>query len=275
MGSPAFFSNHLLPHTEAWVVQTEILKVSIYNTPLPSGQYVGYINALIAGLIADGNWQILDRMWIFTTEQQQHAWLTIVNPTGLNKAWPGYITEVNMSSRWSTSGYNTDGGASEYLDTGYSPSNNATHYAGSNCSFGFYCATNNTPTGQLMGCYGGGGNYALILPVSSTGHSVWAANDSTQSTGTNSYSSSIGLWAAGRNSSNTHAQKWLNGASPPEIGGYPLNGVPTETMYIGTLNNSGSPLGGANVTIAMAFTGSGSINQLNLYSRINTFLMEI
>jgi hypothetical protein len=177
MGSPAFFTNHQLPHTEAYNAQL----ISASNTasvPAPSGQYKGWINAFISGLIGDNNWYPLDRLWLFATEQQVHAYISLINPNGLNNApWPTNVSSVNNPAWASGEGFTGDLTGMRYLSTGYSPSSSAVNLQMDNMSIGVYCRSGSLPAiGQYygtMGTDGSGGQRLLGFLNGNQNYSVY------------------------------------------------------------------------------------------------------
>jgi len=47
----------------------------------PSEMFIDSLNTFVATLKLNGIWTELDRLWIFATEQEQHAKVSLVNPT--------------------------------------------------------------------------------------------------------------------------------------------------------------------------------------------------
>src|SRR5579885_3571333 len=74
--------------------ETETLLWLNQLTTKPSAWYIMNVDRLIYQLKACNIWYQLDRFWVFATEQQQHARVSLINPIA-NGTWPTNITEVN------------------------------------------------------------------------------------------------------------------------------------------------------------------------------------
>src|SRR5260370_52743 len=83
----------------------------------PSAKWTSALDHFIRECIIHSNWYKFDRLWIFATETQANARITIVNPHP-SSAWPTNITEVNTPGWVSDSGYKSNGSTS-YLNTNY------------------------------------------------------------------------------------------------------------------------------------------------------------
>ena len=79
------------------------------------------INTLVVVLKRFGAWSLIDRLWLFASETQQAATISLVNP--LSTA----ITEVNSPAWVADQGYTSDG-LTSYLDTNFNPSTQALKY---------------------------------------------------------------------------------------------------------------------------------------------------
>src|ERR1700722_4642317 len=119
----------LLPETEAW------LRQAIQYGGKPSWYYIKSIDNFIRQLIFDGNWSLFDRLWLFATEQRQHATISLVNPKGISAPWPTNIMEVNPQFLlWNPlTGYRNGGSGNgistnSYLNTNYNPSTQGVNF---------------------------------------------------------------------------------------------------------------------------------------------------
>ena len=91
----------LLPETKSWLAVLP---------SRPSAQVINAVNTFIRTCIADGNWQLLDRFWLFAQDIQANAVYSIVNPTSTA------CTQVNSPTWTQYQGY-TGNGSNMYLNT--------------------------------------------------------------------------------------------------------------------------------------------------------------
>jgi hypothetical protein len=117
-------------------------------TPQPSLLYKIAVNNLVKQLKTDGNWGKLDRFWIHATEEQQHATISLVNPSSTP------ISEVNSPTWTASQGYTGDG-ASSYLNTNFNPASGGAHFTTGSACLGIYSRTNTAVDGFDMGAYDG------------------------------------------------------------------------------------------------------------------------
>jgi hypothetical protein len=237
-------------------------------TVSPSNNYISNLTTLVVQLKAAGIWGQLDRMWIFATEQQQHARISIVNPTS------SQITEVN-SPTWTTlSGY-TGNGSSSYLNTNYNPNSNGVNYTLNNVSYGAYILTNIRSTTQIdIGCNNtSGGTIIMNTNFSVANCIVSYVNDSTGQINGTETSTSVGLTSAIRTASSTSTQ-YRNGVNQTVSNTPVSTAVPNINIYILAENISGSANSFSTRKISMVFFGSGSINQLAFYNAFQIFAIQ-
>jgi len=228
-------------------------------TPQPSALYKEAINTLIKQLKSDGNWNKLDRLWNFATEYQQHATISIVTPTSTA------ITEVNSPTWVASLGY-TGNGTTQYLDTGFNPSSGGM-YTQNNGSIGFYSRTNSDlASGVDMGCSYGASTITIFARNTNT---FYNRINAASSTGV-SNADSRGFFAGSRSSSTT--QLGFKNGSQVSSGSQTSNALVNYNMYIMAYNyNGGGPANWTTRQYAMAFIGTGAIDQGTLYAAIQTF----
>src|SRR3990167_3364982 len=110
-----------------------------YITQLASGRpnYIHQrrVDTLVEGLKQDGNWRLLDRLWIFAQPLQELSRVSLVNPTSTQ------ITEVNAPTWTANQGY-TGNGVNMYLNTNFNPSTQGVNYVLNSGSLGAYNRTN-------------------------------------------------------------------------------------------------------------------------------------
>ena len=250
--------------TLAWINQLSL--------PKPSSLYKMKVDFLIKNLKEFGIWNQLDRLWVFSTEQQAHARVSLVNPSGINSAWPSNITEVNNPTWTRLKGY-TGNGTSAYLNTNYTESTNGINATQNNVSTGIWC-TNKAITGSTEVDFGSNNGGSEILSQYWNGNLNAYVNSASGGVYTG-YGNTLGLTAMQRTSSSS-INILKNGvviSTPAENS----TGVATTQTYIMTQNVSGSPQAGVYSTrrYSIFFIGSGNINQVLLYNILQRFAMEI
>ncbi|HWY97914.1 MAG TPA: hypothetical protein VNY36_02405 [Bacteroidia bacterium] len=288
MGASQFFTNHLLPHTEAYTAQ--LVSASIANSkPYPSGQYVGYVNALIAGLIIDNYWYELDRMWIFAAEQRVHAQLSIVNPSGLNASWPVALSEQTNGGTltWNAgqgyTNYHSGAITPAYLDLMWKPSDGPNFYDNS-AAIGVYSYSDINLAGTWDVGAADATNIASLTCGNGFNKGGYLNNDSTHLylySNSNHHTGSLTTLTRYSNV-NVHYEGGLVGygtasASParPTVNAYALtynlNGTPahsTTTPPPGLIMNAGRLL-------SMVFFGAGALDQTAFYNTFQAFATAI
>ncbi len=252
--------------------------------PKPSMTYLLSVDYLIKQFKSTGIWPFLDRFWIFATEQQAHARVSIVNPKGINSTWPSNITEQSSPSWARLRGY-TGNGSSSYLLSNYNPStSDAVSYKLNSGSLGVYLIGTEsdiyaTPMGGYIGT--SPSNYIrLCTPVWSPGlgkyYYAWNINDSTQSSLVLSTSQSpvTGLFSATRINSSTTAL-YRNGNL---ITTYSANSssIPNLNIPIMAVNDNGTFTAFSSNTYAMAYicSASSAAGALLIYNIFQTFAMQ-
>ncbi len=132
------------PATTAWV------NAVIAAGGTVSGAQQGYVNTLITGLKADGNFLTSDRLWLYGSENTQQAGIDIIN----------LATWTNHGQTFSANHGYTGDGATTYGDTGFIESTGgAQNYVSGNSCFGFYGLTSGLSSGKAMGTTSGSASY--------------------------------------------------------------------------------------------------------------------
>ena len=249
-----FFNYTLLPETTAYLAQC---------TTQPSALWTNALNTYIRQMIIDGNWQLLDRMWILASDNQQNARISIVNPTSTQ------ISEVSSPSWTKDQGY-TGNGTSSYLNTNWNPATQGVQYTLNNASVGLY--TRNAPAaapGTAICGNGVAGNGTALLIINRTSLDDFIINSATVSTKT--AKASGGLYSVNRTSS-TIVSPYYNGSL--YTGGsfvQASTSVQSINVFICAYNSNGAAAGWVTNQISMFFVGSGSIDQTKLYNAFTTF----
>jgi len=228
-------------------------------TPQPSTAFKIAINTLVLTLKSDGNWARLDRLWIHGVESQQHARISLVNPTSTA------ITEVNSPAWTANFGYATNG-SNQYLNTNYNASTNGVNYLLDSSSFGFYGNISGIALGYSMGC--NDGTRRIQMGPRVNGQFYYAINTTTLSLPNNTVSQ--GSFAVARTGQNA-SQAYVNGS---QIHSNTLTSSlrPNYNNYVGCENASGTA-GSFNTLTQLSFSwfGGGTISQLALHNALHTF----
>jgi len=232
-------------------------------TVQPSGAYKSAINTLVKQLKLDGNWQLLDRLWIHATEIQQHARVSLVNPSSTK------ITEVNSPTFTANQGY-TGNGTNMYLNTNYSFLNSSVQFTQNLASIGIYSRTNLLTANKID--FGAttdisGGKDTFINPYSSGGSYFYNVNGGVLLSGS-ANSNTLGMHSALRSASNLLIG-YRNGIQQHS------SAVSSQTMtslnaFVLARNDLGSAAFFSNRQISLTFIG-GNVNQSTFYNAIQTF----
>jgi hypothetical protein len=175
----------------------------------------GRVDTLIKALKAHSLFSMIDRLWLWAGESDTHqATIDIVNL--------GVLT-VNNSPTFGASGY-TGNTFNTSLDSGIQPSTFSGNYSLNSASFAFYETDNGTASNaNTTGTNGTSPTTTISTFAFST---LWAytINNGAFNNGTNTASTTQGMWGVGRTSS-TATALYRNGSSTPVLS----NGSDTST----------------------------------------------
>ncbi|MBA3682502.1 MAG: hypothetical protein H0W73_15260 [Bacteroidetes bacterium] len=227
-------------------------------TPQPSLTFKVAVNDLVKQLKEQNSWQYLDRLWIFATEYQQHATISLKNPT------TGTLTEIS-SPTWTTGlGYNGNG-SSQYLDTNFAPATGG-QYALNNASFGIYSRTNsNSGTPVDIGVYTG--TYANSIQARTS--NVLQPRINCASSGSIANTDSRGLFSVTRSSS-TLFSAYKNGVLQADVSNT-STALATNKFFIMANCSNGTASNWSTRQYSLAFIGTGNIDQTKLYLVLQAF----
>jgi hypothetical protein len=232
---------------------------------MPSKHYIMALDDLIHGLKDDGNWQLLDRLWIFATEHKDNAQVSIVNP------WSTRITEVNNPTWTKLLGYQGDG-SSSYLNSNFNPYTQAVNYKTSNASFGVYSQSNVAANGNVdIGGVDSSGIRAIYQDSQNALGQV-SVNINDNGGEFAAISNSLSLICTQRISSNT-IYTYQRGLRFGTIS-YTVAGIPNIIVNILSYNNDGSPSLFGTRAVSLVYLG-GAMDQFLFYHRIQTFATKI
>src|SRR6185312_965945 len=192
-------------------IETMVWRNQLSN-PKPSTTYLQRIDTLIRNLKEAGIWSQLDRFWVFATEQQSHAKISLVNPNGINAPWPSGIIENNSPTWTRLKGY-TGNGTNMYLNTQYIAKNSGLVSSG-NISYMVYCVSNNTETAGSNVEFGNINKQ--VVPAAGTNGTLYDGTNSEMrvncgSTITSPSSGARGTWAMMTGPTNLHITVYKNG----------------------------------------------------------------
>lgn len=215
------------------------------------------INTFILTLKADGNFSLLDRLWLHATPNQQNARVSIVNPTSAQ------ITEVNSPTWTANQGYNGDG-ATSYLNTNFNASTQGVNYTLNSCLVAIYCRSAAAIEGSDIGAIDGAN--VTLMQIRR------AANIYNSSLNDTAFISTASLSALGFFSSNR-----LAGRSKQYKNGVLLNdqinavsAIPNIQNYALGFNLNGVATLATTRQYSITAFGSGSIDQSAFYTSIQT-----
>lgn len=234
-------------------------------TVQPSTDFKSAVNTLVLQLKSDGNFTKLDRLWIHAVEIQQHARVSIVNPSSTQ------ISEGNSPTWTANQGYTGDG-LTMHLKSNYVPSVDTVNYVLNSGSIGFYSRTNAQLTAVDMGG-NGPTNASYVITKFSDGNCYVKLNN-TQITFTSvANSDSRGLFSSVRTASN--ALLIYRNGSVIKTDTTASSSLPTKEIYMLGNNNDGTFQLPSTRQNAFSYIGSGSITQSTFYTALQAFATTI
>jgi len=219
-------------------------------------------DALISGLVADGDFSTLDGLYIW--RQDRTAALLNLRQNAYN------LTEHGTVSFSSSLGY-TGNGTDFYLDTGFNPfSASSPQYTKDSASVGVYVQSNitsGTSGGYVLGADSTG---TLHLAPFYSGNSIYAINGDNKSV---SSSTSQGLWVLTRTASNAFALYRNGSTTAVDTDTSASDFLPHANIFFFAENSGGANLPSA-AQMSAGFIGSGltSAAMARIAARINTFM---
>ena len=213
-----------------------------------------YINTFIGALGTD--FAEFDRLWIHGLSNSVAARTSLVNPTST------MITAVNSPTFTANQGYNGNG-TNSYLNTNYNPTTQGVKFTRNSASLGFYCLTNSDIAAIDMGHY----NTCFTQIRTRQGNEFYGnVNDLAGSSSRFPNLDSRSLHVALR-PNNTLVNGYKLGLliSSAGITSVPLN---NNNIFILARNTIGTADTFSSRKLSASFTGSGIINQLNLYNAV-------
>src|SRR3990167_11122239 len=220
---------------------------------------------LISQLKTYNQWNKIDCLWCFATEEQQHANICIKNPQ--NKP----LLPIN-SPAWEKFGGYIGNGSNAYLDTSWIPATNGVNFTQNSGTMGVYSHINIAANYCDMGC-----NESLSADRSAV-YCQWSDNKQygyiNSSLGpSGNVLSSLGHFASVRTGASTTAT-YQNGTLTAS-GTEASTGLSNTKVYILAINNNGSAISHTTRQLSFAYIGSGDLDQTILTTIFNEYLNSI
>ena len=217
-------------------------------------------NTFVSGLVTTGEWSLLDVMYVLSSH---------INTAGeALKNWilPGTYdaTAYNSPAFTVSEGFLFDG-ASDYVDTNYNPSTDATNYERDSASFGLYIRTNVSGVSR-HGIDGSADSKDCRICPNSSGNVWFEINEKTYETV--SVTGGSGMIIATRTASNV--KKLYRNKSLRTTKTTASIGIPTSSFFIGASNNDGAPAYFRPDQVSLAFMGGG-LEQANVDNITDAF----
>jgi hypothetical protein len=233
------------------------------------------INDLIVGLKADGNFAELDRLWLFAQEDETIASYSIMDGGIVATSGTSSTLQAseNNSITWVADRGYTGDGATGYLNTQYTPSTDGVKYTRNSASYGVYCRTNAATNSAEMGA-GAVLDPSSYLITKYIDNSAYVnVNDDPSTTLGTGVASSAGFFSGRRTGANATSLNKngniITSSAESSVGICP------DTFDILAIYYGGSHILFSTKQIAVAYIGSGAIDDLKLYNRIQTYMTAI
>jgi len=230
------------------------------------------INNFVAVNIANGNWAVMDRAWIFAQSIQANSRISIKNPTSTA------VTETNSPTWTQYQGY-TGNGTTSYIVTNYSLVTGGNNFVLNSADFGVYVNSIGTAARnsvELGACTSGGAVSTSLYTRYSDDNMYALVNHNAGAFATGSISTALGLTSGRRTASNAVAI-WKDGVSQ-YTNTTASSSVPAYDLYVLARNVAGNSLLVDNFSdrrVAFAYAGSSAIGTLNLYNSLNLIAHQL
>jgi hypothetical protein len=235
-------------------------RATVLGYTLPSVGQQTKQNQLVLDLKADGAWDLLDVLYIYLNDGSGgFGTLNWKSPTLYQ------TTLVNSPTFTSNIGFNGNGTTS-YLNLNWNPATNGINYTLNSACFFAYVYDDqglNDLSGSLSGSNG-----IFLRPKNPTNTTANRINDGGNMTVAST--NSIGLHSMARTGSTARAfyKNGVSGGSDSQVS----TAIPSLNLFLGAYSNGGTPALFNTRQWSCFGAGSGSINQVNLYSILNAYL---
>jgi hypothetical protein len=247
--------------TEAWVDQV------VTNGGTVSAGRQSVVQTLIGGLIGDGVWDKLDRLWLFAAEDQPSAKTDLV---GLTLA-----TGVNSPTFSADDGY-TGNLSTMYLDTNYIPSTHGVSFIQNSNHQSGWVTVNDGSTGFQMVCATQSGGFATRYELYNNTGGAWTSFINSLGRNFTTFGSATGHLIATRTDSSNCAVYGNGGSSDTGTGA--STSTPTVSSYVLARNDDGGSASthGAHQIAAISLGGGlTSTDAANFYTRMRAYMTAV
>lgn len=231
--------------------------------PMPDLARQNQINNFFIGLKTDGNYNKLDYLYFLAAHSAQAATLNWISTSYTLVPVASPVFEVDR-------GYTSDGAAS-YLKTGYNALINGVRNTINSGSFGFYGRTWSASDGSYsIGTYTGSQNST----IGQSNSSIFDSINQNGETGISHPVDKVGLCSISRvtDQVNCYHRGLAIGSSPYTTA---AAGFPNLEDYLLAVNIASAPGVFSVQQGCFAFKGSGDIDHLKLYNRVQFYLMAL
>lgn len=197
-----------------------------------SDQRAAIVNQFFIGLKTIGAWDLLEDFWLLAGENSQQSLLS------LKRRFAAIATNSPVFT--ADRGY-TFNGTSNYLDTRFVPSTNATVMTGTNMHLAVYERSNENSTGMAAGVFSATSANLIVIPRAATNIMQVQANSTLGAVaGETAITDSKGLSVVSRNGALVADVKaYKNGVSvTPTVSATVASALPTSKLYIGARSDS-------------------------------------
>lgn len=227
---------------------------------------IAYLNELILTLKVDGNWTLLDRIWIMAVATSDQALVSLVNPTSTK------LTLVNSPTFTTKEGF-AGNGSTSYINTGYNTSLSSAQFTLNSNTCAIYSRTIGAAASSQYELGQGNGStsaYAILIRETSLGIFTYNFNGVSLA---KANTASHGFYSSVRTASNA-ISIWKDGISQ-NTGTTASVALINNSVYVCCYNANGTASNYSTKQISVICFGSGTINQLKLYNAIQAYMTKI
>lgn len=220
-----------------------------------------FYNNRIGQSVASGNFAKMDRWFVLGAQYEDNAKVSIVNPTSTN------LVKISTPNWTQYQGYTSATG--KCINSKFTPATDSINYTQNSACFWFYIRTQSAIEAYCGGCADGvaaNNEMSMIVRNASDLLKGWINNADASDIAV-SQTSSLGLFSLVRMTSTQIAVYW-NGVN---IGSTSISsqGLSINEFYVGALNYNGSMFNPSGRQCFAFGIGSGTMDQVALYSEIN------
>jgi hypothetical protein len=226
------------------------------------------LNATIRSAKVTGYFGEIDRWWLHATGLQQHARVSIVNPTSTQ------ITEVNSPNWTQGQGY-TGNSSNMYLNTNYTPSTNGVKYTVNDACMGVYVRTNMMENSVAMGVQDtlSGDKASYVIPRFTDDKAYFKMNNTFVTFTSVSNTDSRGFVQSMRDGANS--LKGSRNGAQIATGAVASTGLPTIPIYILGNNSNNTLQFPSGHQIAISVAGSSRLSEAGFYNIIQQLATDL